>query len=133
MALMIGGLLALGAGLLGSTVGLDRDRAYYPTMTIVVGSYYVLFAAMGASTDVALLESLVGMIFLVAAVYGFRSSLWVTAIALAGHGVFDLVHGRVIANPGVPVFWPAFCSAFDVTAGVYLAWRLTSRRIRAAA
>lgn len=40
---------------------MERDRAYYPTVTIVVASYDVPFAAMGASTDVVLLESLVGM------------------------------------------------------------------------
>ena len=42
--------------------------------------------------------------------------LWIVAAALAGHGVFDAVHGALVTNPGVPVWWPAFCLAFDVTA-----------------
>lgn len=53
--------------------------------------------------------------------------------ALAAHGIFDLVHGSVISNPGVPTWWPEFCLAYDVTAAVYLAWLLTSGRVRAAA
>jgi hypothetical protein len=47
-------------------------------------------------------------------------------------GVFDLVHAAVISNPGVPGWWPAFCLTYDVTAAAYLAWLLTSGRVRAA-
>ena len=112
--------------------GLDRDRAFYPTVAIVIASYYSLFAVMGASTHALVLESLVGGAFLGAAVVGFRSSLWVVVIALAAHGVFDLVHGTVIANPGVPSWGPAFCLTFDATAAGYLAWLLMSGRIRVA-
>jgi hypothetical protein len=133
MALLVGALLAMAAGLLGRVSGLDRDRAFYPTVTIVIASIYSLFAVMGASTHALVLESLVGGVFLAAAVFGFRSSLWVVVVALAAHGVFDLVHGMVLSNPGVPNWWPAFCLTYDVTAAGYLAWLLTSGRIRAAA
>ena len=37
----------------------------------------------------------------------------------------DFFHGRFVANPGVPAWWPAFCGAYDVAAAGYLAWRLT--------
>jgi hypothetical protein len=73
-----------------------------------------------------------GALFIAAAVIGFRSSLWIVAVALAAHGIFDFVHGKIIANPGVPDFWPAFCGAYDVVAGAYLAWLLQSRRTRVA-
>lgn len=132
MALLIGAFLAFAVGLLATASGLDRDRAFYPTVTIVIASYYALFAVMGASTHALVLESLVGAVFLAVAVAGFRTSLWVVALALAAHGIFDLAHGRVIANPGVPSWWPAFCLAFDMTAAAYLAWLLGSGRIRAA-
>jgi hypothetical protein len=132
VALVVGTLLALAVGLFGTAVGLDRDRAFYPAVTIVVASYYALFAVMGASTNALVLESIVGAVFLAAAAFGFRSSLWVVVFALAAHGVFDLVHGRVISNPGVPTWWPAFCLMYDVTAAAYLAWLLKSNRIRAA-
>ncbi len=132
MALLVGVTLAIAVGLLARVGGLDRDRAFYPTVTIVVASYYVLFAVMGASTRALVLESIVGGFFLAIAVAGYRSSLWMVAAALAAHGFFDLIHGRVISNPGVPVWWPQFCLAYDVTAGAYLAWLLRNRRIRAA-
>jgi hypothetical protein len=31
-------------------------------------------------------------------------------------------HGQLIANPGVPAWWPAFCSAYDGVAAGYLAY-----------
>jgi hypothetical protein len=133
MALLVGVLLASAVGLFARVVGLDRDRAFYPTVTIVIGSLYALFAVMGASTGTLVLESLAGAAFVAAAVWGFRSSLWVVVAALAAHGAFDFVHGGVIPNPGVPGWWPEFCLTYDVTAAAGLAWLLRSGRIRAAA
>jgi hypothetical protein len=132
MALLVGAVLALAVGLFTRASGLDRDRALYPIATIVIASLYALFAVMGASTHALVLESLVGAVFLALAVIGFRSSLWVVVVALAAHGIFDLVHGRFIANPGVPNWWPQFCLSYDVTAAAFLAWLLRSGRIRAA-
>jgi hypothetical protein len=133
VALLVGAVLAIAVGLLARSCGLDRDRAFYPTVTIVIASYYVLFAVMGAPAGVIVLESLVGAVFLALAISGLRSSLWVVVVALAAHGIFDLVHGQAIANPGVPGWWPQFCLTYDVTAAGYLAWLLRSGRIRAAA
>ena len=42
MALLVGALLAFAVGLLATVIGLDRDRAFYPTVTIVIASYYAL-------------------------------------------------------------------------------------------
>jgi hypothetical protein len=133
VALLVGALLAITVGLMATAVGLDRDRAFYPTVTIVIASFYALFAVMGASTHALLLESLVGAVFLAMAVSGFKSSLWVVVVALAGHGVLDFAHDRVISNPGVPLWWPAFCLAYDLAAAAYLAWLLKAGRIRAVA
>jgi len=131
LALAVGALLAFAVGLFATATGLDRDRAFYPTVTIVIAYLYALFAVMGGSTNALVLETVAGTAFLVAAVLGFRSSLWIVAVALAAHGLFDLVHGRIITNPGVPSFWPAFCGAYDLTAAAYLAWLLKSDRIKA--
>jgi hypothetical protein len=133
MALLVGALLAIAVGLFATVSGLDRDRAFYPTVAIVIASYYSLFAVIGASTRALVLESLVAGAFLAVATFGFRSSLWVVVIALGAHGVFDLAHGAVMSNPGVPGWWPAFCLTYDATAAGYLAWRIRSGRIRAAA
>ena len=131
MAAMVGVLLAILVGLLGTTAGLDRDRAYYPVVTIVIASFYALFAVMAGSMHALALECLVGVLFVSAAIAGFRRSLWTVAAALAGHGIFDFTHAAIIANPGVPDWWPAFCLAFDVTAAGYLGWLLRHGRIRA--
>jgi hypothetical protein len=131
VALVVGVLLAFAVGIMATGVGLDRDRAFYPVVTIVIAYLYALFAVMGASTHTLVLESLVGTVFLAAAVYGFKSSLWIVVAALAAHGVFDLGHGIVISNPGVPGWWPLFCLAYDVTAAAYLAWLLRSGRLHA--
>ena len=129
MAFLIGALLALAVGHLCMKAGFNRDRALYPTMTIVVASYYVLFAAMGASTHSLLVESLCSAVFVVGATLGFKFSLWIVVDALALHGLFDLLHAEVIYNAGVPAWWPAFCLAFDLVAAGYLAALLKSRRI----
>jgi hypothetical protein len=132
VALLIGALFALAVGLFATAIGLDRERGFYPTVTIVIASYYALFAVMGASTHTLVVESLIGAVFTAVAVSGFRSSLWIVVVALAAHGVFDLVHGSVVANPGVPVWWPQFCLTYDVAAAGYLAWLLKCKRVRAA-
>src|SRR5438045_8707210 len=82
--------------------GFDRDRAFYPTVLIVIASYYVLFAAMSGSLPTVLLESIVMTVFVVAAAAGFTSSAWiVVAAALTGHGVLDAFHRQVVENSRV--------------------------------
>jgi hypothetical protein len=131
VALLVGALLALSVGLFATAVGLDRDRAFYPVVTIVIAFLYSLFAVMGNSTRALVLESLAGVIFVALAVAGFRRSLWLVVVALAAHGLFDSIHGSIISNPGVPAWWPGFCLTYDVTAAAYLAWLLRSGRVRA--
>ena len=62
---------------------------------------------------------------------GFKRNLWIVASALVAHGIFDLVHAGLITNPGVPIWWPEFCSAYDIVAGVYLAVLLRNGRVSA--
>ena len=124
MPYVVGIVLSLGVALLARRVGFDRDRAFYPTVLIVIASYYVLFAAMSGSVQTVLVESIVMTGFSIAAVVGFKSSGWIVVGGLAGHGVFDAFHGYVIENPGVPAWWPAWCLAYDVGAGAGLAWLL---------
>ncbi|QJR37858.1 hypothetical protein [Gemmatimonas groenlandica] len=131
MGIIIGVGLACAIGLLASRFGVDRDLSFYPVVAMIVASYYVLFALMGAPTEVVAVELLIGAMFLVAAAWGFARSLWLVVGALALHGLLDIGHGSIIDNPGVPAWWPAFCSTYDVTAAAYLAWRITTRRIRA--
>ncbi len=121
MEYLIGIVLALVVAGGSTAVGFDRERVFYTEMTIVVAACYILFAAMGATTSVLMAEIALAFLFMLAATIGYRTSLWVVAAALAGHGLFDLVHHRLVDDPGVPAWWPGFCMGFDVTAGAYLA------------
>ena len=122
MPYLIGIVLALIVVAFARFVGFDRDKVFYATVVIVVGSYYVLFAAMSQSVHTVVLESVLMMVFVAAAVIGFKSSVWFLVAGLAGHGMLDFVHGSVVTNAGVPAFWPAFCGSYDVAAGAILAW-----------
>ena len=133
MGFLVGAGLALSVGLSATFLGLDRDRAFYPTIMIVIASYYGLFAVMAGSVQILALESIAIVTFLAASIAGFKRSLWLVVAALAAHGVYDFVHGQLIANPGVPLWWPAFCLAYDLAAAAYLAWLLTRSKVRAAA
>ena len=124
MPYVIGIVVAVGVAVFARYVGFDRDRAFYPTVLIVVASYYVLFAAMSGSIQTVVLESIVMKLFVIAAVAGFKGSPWIIVAALAGHGVQDAVHGYIVVNAGVPAWWPAWCLAYDVGAAGALAWLL---------
>jgi hypothetical protein len=128
VAYIVGFVLALAVSIFAALVGLDRDRAFYPTVLAVIASYYALFATMAGSGRPLLIESSVVALFLAATALGYRRNLWLIVAGLFGHGVFDLVHGHLIANPGVPAWWPMFCLTYDVTAAAYLAWLLVFRR-----
>ena len=128
MAYLVGIVLALLVALFAKYVGLDRDRAFYPTVLVVVASYYDLFAVMGGSMHTLGIELAVTLVFLAAVVVGFRRNLWIVVAGLAGHGLFDLIHPHVVVNAGVPVFWPAFCMSYDVVAALYLAGLLQQRQ-----
>jgi len=130
---LVGAGLALSVSLMATLLGLDRDRAFYPTIMIVIASYYGLFAVMGGSVQILALESIAIVASLAAAIAGFKRSLWLVVASLAAHGVYDLGHGQLITNPGMPLWWPAFCSAFDLVAAAYLAWLLSRSKVRAAA
>jgi hypothetical protein len=130
MSIAIGIVLALIVGSVATLIGLDRDRALYPVVMIVIASYYALFAVMGGSMQVVIVESVVAAAFLGVALAGFKSTLWLVVIGLAAHGVFDLIHPHLYANPGVPVWWPSFCLAYDLVAAAYLAWLLGSKKAR---
>lgn len=124
MAYMIGIFLALAVGVLAAVVGFDRDRAFYPTVMIVIASYYVLFAVSGGAAGTIAVEVAIMLIFAGLAIAGFKRSLWLVVAALAAHGLFDWLLAPQIPNPGVPPWWPQFCLAYDVVAAACLAYRL---------
>ena len=121
---VVGIVLSIGVAMFARWVGFDRDRAFYPTVLIVIASYYVLFAAMSGSIRTVVLESVVMTPFVIAAVAGFKGSAWIIVGGLAAHGIQDAGHGHIVTNAGVPTWWPAWCLAYDVGAAGAFAWLL---------
>ena len=107
-----------------SWVGFDRDRAFYPTLLIVIASYCALFSVLGSTPQVLAIEVVPIGVCVVLAVLGFKRSAWFVVAGLLAHAVFDVLHPHVIHNDGVPGWWPGFCLAYDTTAAAYLAAKL---------
>ena len=82
MPYALGITLSAAVAVFARVVGLDRDRAFYPTVMIVIASYYVLFAVMSGSAQTVIVETAVMALFVAAAVAGFKSSAWIVVAAL---------------------------------------------------
>ncbi len=130
MAYVIGSVLALIVGLSLTLLKMDRDRSLYPAILLVIAFLYDLFAVMGGSSQALIMETAGGVVFAALAVVGFKTSLWLVVIGLVGHGIYDIFHPNLIDDPGVPAFWPAFCSSYDVVAGLYMAVLVWQNKIR---
>lgn len=127
MEYLIGLIAGLLIGATGYFARLDRDGAFYPTVLGVIATYYILFAVMAHAQAALVSEALAALLFLAAAIVGSILSQWIVVAGLIGHGLFDFVHGSLIANPGVPAWWPGFCLTVDVVLGVGLAVLLAAR------
>lgn len=120
MPVFVGLTVALAVAGFARITGLDRDRAFYPVVLIVVASYYVLFAVMAGGENL-FAELAIFALFAATAILGFRTSLWLVVAGLATHGVFDFTRHLWLAGRGVPEWWPAFCGAYDLAAPAVLA------------
>lgn len=121
MEYAIGGALGVAIAAIANLLGFDRDRSFYPTVLIVIAAYYVLFALMGAPYRIVVAELLIAAGFFLVSVIGFKKGLWIVALGLIAHGLFDYGHPLVLESSTVPEWWPGFCLAIDVTLGGWLA------------
>src|SRR5262245_53630416 len=133
MEYVIGVAAAVGVGLFASVIGFDKDRSFYPVVLIVIATLYLLFAAMAKSTGSLVAEDIPALVFVAMATIWFRKTPWLVVAGLALHGIFDFFHHAVIANPGVPTWWPGWCLSYDVVAAAYLAALILIRRTPRAA
>jgi len=92
---------------------------------------YAFFALRAGEQAVGVKELIYGVPFIVAGlVFAFvsvRRSSVVVGVFWLLHGLYDLVHGQLITNIGVPVWYPIFCFVVDAVVGSYLLW--LSRRV----
>src|SRR5258708_6506653 len=70
MEYLIGVGLAMAVCVFAMLAGFDRDRVFYPTVVAVNATYYILFAVMGSSPSVLVVESLMAAVFFAVAVAG---------------------------------------------------------------
>lgn len=130
---MIEALAGAAAGVLTIFVAriIRGQRWLYSIGLLVLPSLYALFGLHAGERQVALREMLYGIPFLVAglvfAVVSVRHSAIVVGAFWMLHGLYDLIHSRLLANPGVPGWYPVWCCSVDVVVGAYLMW--LSRRV----
>ena len=120
IAIAIGILTAVLVAVSGKITKFDKDRSFYPTVLIVIASYYLLFGVIGEEVNVIFYELCVIAIFLLLAVIGAFKFPFVIGLSLVAHGVFDLVHELYTLNKGMPVWWPLYCAAVDIPLGIWV-------------
>jgi hypothetical protein len=81
MQYLVGILLSLGTIVLAAVVGFARERSFYSTVLIVIATYYVLYAVMGASRQTLMIEIVIAGGFILFALLGFKANLWLVAAA----------------------------------------------------
>ena len=130
---MIEALLGVAAGVLTIVVAraVRGQRWMYAIGLLVLPSLYMLFALQAGEQALVYKEGFYGIPFLVAGLLFAFASLRHSAVAVGGfwilHGLYDVIHGVLFTNPGVPGWYPTWCCAVDVVVGAYLLW--LSRRI----
>ncbi len=127
MPVIVGVLLAVAVATLAKFTRFDRDRSFYPTVLVIIASYYVLFAVLGGSTRALGWEIVFSLVFSTVAIFGALHAPVLVGAGIIAHGLFDLVHETLIENAGVPTWWPSFCGSLDVLLGLWVIGLYRSR------
>jgi uncharacterized membrane protein HdeD (DUF308 family) len=105
---------------------LRTQRWWYSVGLLVLPTLYASFAFFSGDHSAALKEMLVGIPFLATGLIFTLVSTRYSALVVGAfwilHGLFDLLHGSLLVNPGVPTWYPVWCCAIDVVVGSYLLW-----------
>lgn len=124
--------LTVAAGVLGALVGMyvarvtHLERQMYPGLLLLLPVFYAVFAASAGSGHATLMELVVGIpwiaVGLACLLFDVRRSAQILGTLWLFHAVFDLAHGLLPENPGLPSWYPLWCAAVDVVVGGYLLW-----------
>jgi len=101
-------------------IGLHRERALYPLLLMVIGLAYVLLAASDDAFGLALVEAVVALGFVGAAIAGYRRNLWWVVVALIAHAAFDAAHSAFWPSPAIPHWYAGFCIGADGLLALHL-------------
>jgi hypothetical protein len=120
IAFITGAGLALVLAIFGKLTSYEKDRSFFPTLLIVIASYYLLFAILDGSVSTILIEIAIASFFIVLAIWGSYRFPLIVGAGIALHGIFDFMYGHLYVNNGVPVWWPAFCAGIDIPFGLWI-------------
>ena len=124
---LAGGAAGVGIILVMYRVGMLRERAGLAVLLAAIASFYPVFAAADGDVAAAVLHGLIFVAFTFLAVQGFRKTSVLLAGGLIAHGIFDLAM-LALPSPG-PLWWPAFCGALDIAAGLALVRLMQRNRV----
>lgn len=122
IALVLGALFAV------ITIAMVKDLSlpprFFALAMVGLPIVYMGLAALAGDMQAIGLELLYGLPFLLVGVVCFRrgfkaSGILVTAM-WAAHAAYDVYHNMLVANAGVPGWYPALCLGFDLVIVVYL-------------
>jgi len=120
IAFITGVGLAVVLAVFGKLTSYEKDRSFFPTLLIVIASYYLLFAILDGSVSTILIEIAIASFFIVLAIWGSYQFPIIVGAGIALHGIFDFMYGHFYLNNGVPVWWPAFCAGIDIPFGLWV-------------
>jgi len=107
------------------------ERWLYSLGLLALPGLYAFFALRAGEQAVGVKEMIYGIPFVVAGLVFASVSVRRSAVVVGAfwllHGLYDLVHSRLITNAGVPGWYPVFCFVVDAVVGAYLLW--LSRRV----
>lgn len=85
---------------------------------------YAAFAVYAGQGSVAALEMSWGLPYFIGGILlpllSVRKSTMLIGALWAVHGLYDLGHGYLFTNAGVPDWYPAVCAGADLLVGMYL-------------
>ncbi len=122
---------AVGVLTIVSARSIRGERWLYSLGLLTLPSLYAFFALRASEQAVSVKEMIYGVPYVAAGlVFAFvsvRRSAIVVGVLWLLHGLYDLAHGQLITNTGVPGGYPIFCFVVDAVIGSYVLW--LSRRV----
>lgn len=118
LAAIIGGLLGAVIFVFARWQRYDRESAFYPTVLIVIASYYVLFAVISADRFALVVQLAIAVVFIALAIVGRNLDGRIVAVGIVLHGLYDMAFHWFGGGGGVPEWWPAFCGIIDLVLGL---------------
>ena len=125
---LIGLCLTLALIVISSAIGLDREKGVYPATLIAIALFYVVFAVEHGDTSQIISNIIVTSLFMGLAIIGYVKGLWLIALGLILHGLFDVAYLVLGASPA-PEWWGPLCLAVDIVLGAFLIFLITKKKL----